>query len=121
MTSPLLKRLPCVSSYVKSWKSLKQMDLQAQVSVPGWVIGMPGWGKQTSTVQCVLQCIQKALQNRINERGGLQIHEHREGETNLWCDAQAIQNWHKSKIIIRHFRTRLAKKRFEHLIQKYDD
>lgn len=121
MISPFLQCLPKPGDYAKAWKLLKKCKPNEEVKVPGWVAGLPGWGTQTVTAELCLRYIIRALNARINERGGLIIREHRDGEVNLQCDAQAIQNWHKSKIIIRHFRTRLAKKRFEHLIQKYDD
>ncbi len=72
MTNALLARLPAPGAYAKGWREvleLAKINPGAMVTVPGWIVGMPGWGRQTVTVAEVVRRMRRALHARITERG----------------------------------------------------
>ena len=115
------RQLPAPGDYARSWKIPTTMDPETEVSVPGWIVGMPGWGRQSVKVSEVLRDLRTALQSRINARAGFQPREPREEEYRLRRDAWAIRDHFTKRVRIHSFDTLTARKRFSHLIASRDD
>jgi hypothetical protein len=76
-------------------------DPGQSVRVPGWVVGMPGWGQQSRPVCEVVSRLRAALHNRINERGGVDVGD----------DPDREAAWRRDAIAIREYRTRRVVRR----------
>lgn len=66
------RHLPGPGAYTRSWRELIEIvkdDPETPVMVPGWLVGLPGWGMMSRPAQEVLRRVRDALDNRINARG----------------------------------------------------
>lgn len=115
------KRLPNPGYYAAEWRKLLAMDPKSEISVPGFIVGMSGWGRQTERVEHVLRCIRFAMQWRINARAGFTPRTSREGDVPLYRDARAVQAILTTRLRVYQFETATARRRFGHLLAKRDD
>lgn len=123
--SPLLTRLPLPGSYARNWKTIKSLPPDTLVSVPGWIVGRDAdWGGHARTVVAaglVLSHLRGALQRRINERGGLQVPPHDDRWYCFQRDADRLKQIRTARVRHYQFETKHARRRFSHLLSRYDD
>ncbi len=118
------KQLPIPGSYARSWKRLKDIAGRfpdKDVSVPGWIVGMRGWGAQTESARSVLRRVRQAANSRINARAGFVPMEAREGDTALIRDHQRVMDIAKHRARIYQFESPRVYRRLAHLLSSYDD
>lgn len=115
------KHLPCLRQYVAGWKALNALPDETKVTVPGFIVGMPGWPRQTSTAGAVKASMTSAMMNRINRRGDLAVREPRETEISLWRDSRRVRDILTTRLRVYQFETKAARSRFSHLLARSDD
>lgn len=115
------RQLPAPGDYARSWKALLSMDPKQSVSVPGWIVGMPGWGQMSRRACEVLECVREAAASRINARAGFQPREPREGDIQLRRDSRRIRDIHRIRLRVYQFETPTAQRRFSHLLASRND
>lgn len=115
------RNLPHPGIYAQSWTKLATLPPDMDVSVPGWVIGYPGWGNMPMNAGEVLRRVRVAANNRINARAGFTPREPREGTTELRRDADRVRDILTRRLRVYQFETKTARKRFSHLLASNDD
>jgi len=98
---------PHASAYVAAWKKVKSASPETLFNV--------SWGRPTESKTAVLKDFQKALQNRINCRGGKP--ENCDLIPAEWIrDYIRVHDKIKNRVAIHQFETKACKKRFAHLL-----
>lgn len=115
------RQLPSPGNYAKSWQTLLSLDPNTEIRVPGWIVGMPGWGDQVERVGVVLRKVRDAANSRINARAGFVPREPRGGEWPLRRDARAVYDCIVNRHRVYQFETKAARSRFSHLLASRDD
>jgi len=114
------RNIPNPGDYARAWRALNTMDASRKVTVPGWVVGMPGWGNMTRNAGEVLSRVRSAMDARINARAGVTVREHR-NHIGLVRDAQRLRDIAERRVRVYQFETRNARERFSHLLARHDD
>jgi hypothetical protein len=115
------RQLPAPGDYARSWRTLTTLDPAMEISVPGFIVGMYGWGRQCVTAGEALRCVREALDRRINARAGYKPPEPREGEIPLYRDSRNVRDILTRRLRVYQFETRVARARFGHLLARHDD
>ena len=117
------RHLPLPGSYARSWCELIELvrqDPDQLISVPGFIVRMKGWGRQTASARCVLREVRRALQSRINARATFVPMEPREGEAALQRDKWRIKHL-ADRVIVRQFESPRVARRLGHLLSSEAD
>jgi hypothetical protein len=115
------RQLPAPGDYARSWRTLTTLDPTMEISVPGYIVGMPGWPRQTVRAGEVLRRVREAFERRINSRAGYEPREPREGSSALYRDSRNVRDILTRRLRVYQFETRVARARFGHLLARHDD
>lgn len=115
------RSIPMPGEYARSWKILASLHPSTIVSVPGWIVGMSGWGNQSVHAGVSLARVREALDRRINARAGYTPREPREETYRLARDARAALDRNVRRIRVYQFETREARRRLGHLLASRED
>lgn len=115
------QQLPMPGLYAAGWRSLLDLPADAVVRVPGFIIGMHGWGQQTIRAGEALHFVRQALHDRINARAEYLPREPRETTIALWRDSRRVLDILLRRVRVYQFETKTARSRFAHLLASRED
>jgi hypothetical protein len=108
---------PRVGAYVRFWKRLKEVDPETRVPCAAW--------DHSETAGEALRGFSRAVNNRINSRGGLDTPRGRNDNTDYYWqeyrDKRAIEDHNIRRVRIYQFETSEARRRFSNLLSRYDE
>lgn len=114
MTSTHLRNLPKPGAYVRAWRQVKAADQAAAVNTSRF-----DWTWPTTTAGALRAEMRRALDRRINSRGGRDADN---GAVDIgWArDAHRLDDIRR-RVRVYQFERAEVKARFGHLLSRYDD
>ena len=110
-----ISALPSKGAYAAILRKLREADPDAWAVDP-----FSGWARCRAQVSTIRAHARRALDRRINSRGGLE-EDNEPIDCDLMRDARDLDDCTQRRIRVYHFRTPMMRERFGHLLARHDD